>query len=75
MLPDATIQSKARVYIKQTLHLDDSIVNPIAGGIVGSAATLALAWTYRRWKRIPNADAMRPEVIRKRKWIKGVVTR
>ncbi|KIM24501.1 hypothetical protein M408DRAFT_232281 [Serendipita vermifera MAFF 305830] len=42
-------------------------------GTVG--ATLATGKMYKRFiKRIPNADAVSPEEVAKRRWIKGVVT-
>lgn len=54
--------------------------NPVFIGIgsaVGaSALTLLGAMGYRRyWKRIKNADYVTSELLRRRAWIKGIVTR
>ncbi|TFK47134.1 staphylococcal nuclease [Heliocybe sulcata] len=42
---------------------------------LGSASTLLAARVYRRWfRRIPNADWVTPDILQKRRWLKGVVT-
>lgn len=42
----------------------------------GSIATLGCLRAYRRyWRRIPNADAVPANVLAKRRWINGIVTR
>lgn len=43
---------------------------------IGSAGTISARYIYRRyWKRIPSAEWVTPDILKRRRWIKGYVTR
>ncbi|KAF9813659.1 hypothetical protein IEO21_05430 [Rhodonia placenta] len=42
---------------------------------IGSAGTISARYIYRRyWKRIPSAEWVTPDILKRRRWIKGYVT-
>ncbi|KAI0063542.1 SNase-domain-containing protein [Artomyces pyxidatus] len=47
----------------------------LAAFLVGSASTLAAAAVHKRYvKRIPNSEWITPDIMGRKRWIKGVVT-
>jgi len=48
----------------------------LSGFILGSTSTLGAAFVYRRvFMRLRTAEWVTPDVLERRKWVKGVVTR
>jgi len=58
------------------LELDTNKTIALAAFLLGSATALGTSTVYRRFfKRIKNAEWITPDLLRRKRWITGVVTR